>query len=462
MSVALPTELNFSLPASLPDNRSYEIRTQPTNGASFLSTAGGVVVQLSLPLLQRSFYESNTMYLTGRINLVSSLAAGAVDDTGIGLNPAGIYGAFSRMTVRAANGNTLDDIQNPGYIANLLLKAGLTTPERISLGNTMLLSQDPSPTSGAGATNLGLIVNVDGRPGAERILDFSMPMIGLLNMTRFLPSYGSELIIELTLATPQAFAPVVNGNAATITSFELVNLELVSQVLEFSPSAFQMVQAQYPEKIVIKSETYSFGSSTVAGGTVGTVDIPFNIRVNSLKRLFAIFSPATGVEGVGYAGVCPNAQGIQFISNGIQYPQRAVQCSRPAEAYSQWLKSFGGLYSADKSGQFPLANYRRASTATYVQDVYGAFTTASAAATVNKLAAAAPGNMWYFALDLEALSNHKDAMYNGVNTTGSSANYIRVDIASALAATPHTVSYFSCHDILLNMDLVSGIVSTVV
>ena len=41
------------------------------------------------------------MYLTGRINLVSSLAAGAVDDAGIGLNPAGIYGAFSRMTVRA-------------------------------------------------------------------------------------------------------------------------------------------------------------------------------------------------------------------------------------------------------------------------------------------------------------------------------------------------------------------------
>ena len=36
MSVALPSELDFSLPASLPDNKSYEIRTQPTNGASFV------------------------------------------------------------------------------------------------------------------------------------------------------------------------------------------------------------------------------------------------------------------------------------------------------------------------------------------------------------------------------------------------------------------------------------------
>jgi hypothetical protein len=455
MSVALPTELDFSLPASLPDNKSYEIRTQPTNGATFASTAtsGGQVIQMSLPLLQRSFYESDTMYLTGRITMVNSLAVGAQNATGIALNPAGIYGLFSRMTVRAANGNTLDDIQNPGYIANLLLKAGVTFAERFSLVNTMLLGQD-------GLSNLGLIANIQNAPGQGTILDFSMPMIGLLNMTKYLPAYGTELIIEFTLAPGNAFAPIVNGNAATITSVTVSNLEMVSQVLEFSPSAFAMVQAQYPEKIVIKSETYSFGSTSVAGATVGTVDIPFNIRVNSLKRIFAIFSPSDVSEGVGYGGVCPNAQGIQFISNGVQYPQRAVQCARPAESYSQWLKAFGGLYSADKSGQFTLSGFRRASTA-YVTGVYGAYTAAQAAATVDKIAVAG-ANMWYFALDLEALSNHKDQMYNGVNTTGSSANYIRLDIATALAATAHTVSYFSCHDILLNIDLVSGIVSTVV
>lgn len=455
MSVALPTELNFSLPASLPDNRSYEIRTQPTNGATFTSSAGGVVIQLSLPLLQRSFYESNTMYLTGRIDINGSLAPGALADTGMLLNPAGIYGAFSRLTVRAANGNTLDDIQNPGYIANLLLKSGITFAERLPLANTMLLSNSVS------SVNSGLTCNVTGVAGRGDLLDFCMPMIGLLNMTKYLPAYGSEIIIELTMATPQSFIPVVNGNAATVLNFAMTNLELVSQVLEFSPSAFQMIQAQYPEKIVLKSETYSFGSSTIAGGSVGTTDIPMNIRVNSLKRLFAIFSPSTAYEGVGYGGVCPNAQGIQFISNGIQYPQRAVQCARPAESYAQWLKSFGGLYSAEKSGQYTIDNYRRASTA-YVTGVYDAFIQAPAAATVDKIVTITSGNAWYFALDLEALSSHKDAMYNGVNTTGSSANYIRVDIATALAAVPHTVSYFTCHDILLNMDLVTGIVSTIV
>ncbi|MFY7885895.1 MAG: hypothetical protein ACOVOV_13740 [Dolichospermum sp.] len=454
MSVALPSELDFSLPASLPDNKSYEIRTQATNGASFVSTTGGAVIQMSLPLLQRSFYESNTMYLTGRITVTSSLAAGAAAATDIFLNPAGIYGAFSRLTVRAANGNTLDDIQQPGYVANMLLKAGLTFAERISCSNTMLLGDSPN--------NLGLSFNLANTPGRVKTLDFCMPMIGLLNMTKYLPAYGTELIIELTLASVTAFAPVVNGASATVDSMTFTNLELVSQVLEFSPSAFQIVQAQYPDKIVLKSETYSFGSSTIAGATTGTVDIPFNIRVNSLKRLLMACSPSTVIEGVGYGSVCPNANGIQFVSNGIQYPQRAVQCSRPAEVYGQFQKAFGGLYSADKTGSITINGFRRASTA-YVPEVYGAFTPAPTAVTVNKGAdALAAPNSWYFILDLEALSNHKESLYNGVNTTGSSANYVRIDISTALAAVPHTVSYFSCHDVLLNIDLVSGIVSTVV
>ena len=453
MSVALPSELDFSLPASLPDNRSYELRTQPTNGATFVSSTGGAVIQLSLPLLQRSFYESNTTYLTGRITVTSSLAAGAPGATDIFLNPAGIYGAFSRLTVRSANGNTLDDIQNPGYVANMLLKAGLTFAERISCSNTMLLGDLPN--------NLGLSFNLSSVPGRVKTLDFCMPMIGLLNMTKYLPAYGTELIIELTLASAASFAPVVNGNAATITDMTFTNLELVSQVLEFSPSAFQMIQAQYPDKVVLKSETYSFGSSTIAGGTVGTVDIPFNIRVNSLKRLLMACSPSNVMEGVGYGSVCPNANGIQFVSNGIQYPNRAIQCSRPSEVYGQFQKAFGGLYSADKTGSITISGFRRASTA-YVTDVYGAYTPL-VAATVDKGAAAlAAPNSWYFILDLEALSNHREAMYNGINTTGSSSNYIRVDIQTALAATPHTVSYFSAHDVLLNIDLAAGIVSTIV
>jgi hypothetical protein len=218
-----------------------------------------------------------------------------------------------------------------------------------------------------------------------------------------------------------------------------------------------MIQAQYADKIVLKSETYSFGSTTLAAQSAGTVDIPFQIRCNSLKRLFMIVSPNDVAEGIGYGSVNPNANSISFINNGIQYPMgRGVQCQRPAECFSQLIKSFGGLYSADKSSHISVAGFRRASTA-YVSGVYAAYNATKTAAMMG----AAP-NKWFFVLDLETLTNHKDTMYNGVNTAGSSSNYIRIDIGTALANNAHTVNYFSCHDVLLNMDLQTGIVSAIV
>jgi len=453
MSIALPVELDFSLPASLPDNKSYELRTSPTNGASY-STPGSIV-QFSLPLLQRSFYESSTMYLTGRCTTTAAVAASSSTNR-IFLNPGGIYGAFSRLTVRTAGGNTLDDIQNPGIIANMLLKAGLTTSERITCANTMLLNERQD------TSNLGMSFNWAGTPGQLLTLDFAMPMIGLLNLVKYLPAYGSELIIELTLNSLTNFAPLADGVNNSLTGFTFSNLEMVSQVLEFAPTAFTQIQQRYPEAITLKSETYSFGASQLAAQSVGSVDIPFNIRVASLKRLFMACSPADVAEGVGYGSVNPNANSISFVSNGMSYPQRPVQCQRPAECFAQWQKAFGGLYSADKSGAIGINGWRRASTA-YVTSVYGAYSAAIGAATADKSTAsiAAP-NSWYFVLDLEALSAHKEALYNGINTTGSSSNYIRIDIGTQLANVAHTVSYFSCHDVLLKFDLVNGQVMSIV
>lgn len=443
MSVSLPSELDFSLPSSLPDNRSYELRTQPNNASTF--TTQGSVIQISLPQLQRSFYQSNTTYLTGRITVtVAGADAGAQP---IYMNPAGAYGCFSRWVVRTSGGQTLDTIDNPGYVANLLLNVGLTNDERVACANTMLLNERGDES------NLGLSFNIANVSGQFRTLDFAIPMIGLLNLTRYLPAYGSELILELTLAPASVWSIGATANVS-VDTFAFSNIELVTQVLEFSPASFQMIQQQYADKIVLKSESYSFGSSVIPAQTSGVVDIPFQIRCNSLKRLFMMCSPSNVAEGVGYGCVNPNANSISFINSGLSFPQRPIQGTKPAECFAQLQKAFGGLYSADKSTQISINSFRRASTA-YVAGVYGAYNATKAGLLT------AP-NKWFFALDLETLSNHKDLMYSGVNTSGSSSNYLRLDIGTQLSAFAHTVNYFSCHDVLLNMDLQSGIVSTIV
>lgn len=167
-----------------------------------------------------------------------------------------------------------------------------------------------------------------------------------------------------------------------------------------------------------------------------------------------IVSPTNAVEGVGYAAVNCNANSVAFINNGNSYPQRPVQCNRPAEVFAQFQKAFGGLYSPDKCSQIGITAFRRSSTA-YIADVYAAYN----ATLANILSSP---NKFFFALDLESLSNHKDSMYNGLNTASSSSNYIRIDIGTALANFAHTVNYYSCHDVLLNIDLQTGIVSTIV
>jgi len=451
MSVALPSELDFSLPSSLPDHRSYELRTMPTNASSF-STAGSPL-QLSLPQLQRSFYQSNTMYLTGRLT-VTTAGAGGADALPIYMNPAGIYGCFSKWVVKSATGQTLDTIDNPGYVANVSLNVGLTSAERRSCANTMLLNESDDDS------NVGMAFNLDQagntiNAGQGKVLDFTMPMIGLLNNDKtYLPAYGGgEIQLELTLAPPTAWA-ITSDAGTSIATFTFSNIELVSQVLEFSPASFEMIKQQYGSKITLKSETYSFGSTTLAAQSQGTVDIPFSIRCSSLKRLFVICSPSNVAEGVGYGSVNPNLSGLSFVNNGQSFPNRPVQCQRASETFAQLQKAFGGLYSADKSSQISIAGFRRASTA-YTPSVYMPYNSSKANLTTHP-------NKWFFVLDLESLSNHKNTMYNGLNTSNSSSNFIRLDINSQLANVSHTVAYFSCHDVLLNIDLETGIISAIV
>lgn len=58
---ALPVEMNYTLPASLPSAKNFEIRQQPVNAQSF--TAGNVL-QFDLPCGRRGQYlDPNTSYL---------------------------------------------------------------------------------------------------------------------------------------------------------------------------------------------------------------------------------------------------------------------------------------------------------------------------------------------------------------------------------------------------------------
>jgi hypothetical protein len=440
----LPVELDFSDASSLPESRSYEYRIQPSNASTF-STSGSTI-QLSLPMLNNTFWENNTMYLTGRTTVTCS----GTNGTDFCAFPAcGAYAMFSKQTWRTQSGQTLENIDNVGALVNELLAVGFLGAERTPYANTMGLSADEQYLH----SSLGLMFNST-LQGRNKIIDWALPLVGIMNMTKYLPAYGTELVLELTLAPSSQWALPITALAG-VTAFTHSNIELVSSVLELGSQGMSVIKSKYGDSFNIKTQSYAFGSYTIPASSQGTVDIPFQIKCMSMKQLFMICSPSNVAEGVGYGSVNPNATAISFINNGMSYPQRPIQASRPAESFTQLLKAFGGIYSNQKQSSISIDGYRTASTA-YVTDVFTPY-------NATRLGDSYIGqpNKWFFALDLESISNHKEMIYNGINTQGGSQATLRIEIGTALSAYTHSVYMFSCHDVLINFDLTNGIVSAV-
>jgi hypothetical protein len=440
----LPVELDFSEASSLPESRSYEYRIQPSNASTF-STAGGTI-QLSLPMLNNTFWENNTMYITGRTTVT---CAGTNNTDFVAFPACGAYSLFSKQVWRTQSGQTLENIDNVGALVNELLAVGFVGAERTPYANTMCLSDDEANLH----TSLGLVFNTD-KQGKNKIIDWALPLVGIMNMTKYLPAYGTELVLELTLAPSSSWGIPLTATAS-VNTFTHSNIELVSSVLELGSAGMAVIQRQYGNSLNIKTQSYAFGSYTIPAQSQGTVDIPFQIKCMSMKQLFMICSPSDIAEGIGYGSVNPNATAISFINNGMSYPQRPIQASRPAESFTQLLKAFGGIYSNSKQSSISIDGYRVASTA-YVTDVFVAYN-----ATKTTAGFIGQPNKWFFALDLESVSNHKEMIYNGINTQGGSQATLRIEIGTALSNHTHSCYMFSCHDVLINFDLTNGIVSAV-
>jgi len=278
-------------------------------------------------------------------------------------------------------------------------------------------------------------------------------LIGILNNTKLWPSWNSgDLEIELTLDNVSNYIAAQTAN--TITGFTLSNVEFVCECLELAPEAYNMIMAQNPTQVVLKTQTYTYGSSSLlANQGAGSIDIPFQIKVNSLKQLIWYSQPSNTADEL-FGGVNPNLDTWNFIVNGISYPQQPVKARFPAEAFMQNQKSFGSVYSNSHTGGATRTEFNSASTA--YNKFYRAYLTNANVAQLETRA-----NKWYQCLDLETINSNKESLYSGISTNGTTAT-IRLNIAAQLANSTHNIHYWSCQDVMVVMDMASGITSVVV
>lgn len=441
--VGIPNELNFSLPSSMIPSRKTELRV-PVPGNSVFTTAGQVA-RISLPKMSNTLYNTQTGYLFGTVSFTTPGTAG----TDFSYLLGSWYSLFSRQVIRAGSGYVLETIDNPGKLVNAISSMTMNASEKVALNNSFGFNDL------AGYTNLGVKIFADtdaagigGASGDEKNFTFAFPLIGILNNTKFWPAWISDSIdIELTLDNFSNYLLAATANA--VTGVSISNLEYVCECLELSPESYSMIIAQNPSQVVLKTQSYSYGSTSLpASQGAGTIDIPFQIKVNSLKQLFWYSQPSDAMEKT-FAGVNPNLDNWSFYVNTTSYPQRPVQSKYPSESFMQNQKSFGSIYSSSHSGSATRGEFNTASTA--YNNYHRPYNTAVANATQR-------ANKWYQCLDLESINSNKESLYSGIATTGL-ASTIRLNIASTLAAQVHNIHYWSCHDVLVVMDMATGIVS---
>lgn len=455
--MALTSEFFYGFPTGMVPSRSYENRILPTNGQTF--NTPGTNIMFTIPKLDRSFMENPTLYFTGRTTFSGLPADASGNPTSIVYFKAGgAWSQFNRFTIQNANSMNIDDLQYPGRLVNVYMNLSLDTAGQTALANNMLLfdSNDMTYSTAANkfASNIGLVINSATYVGQQLIVDWAIPFIGILNNSnKYYPLFCENMNLLFQLGAVNDF--LVSPGSLANTTYTMSNLEIVYQVCELSQESFAEFMASYPlGQIQLKTQSHSYTNGQIAGGTYGQVDLPFSIQVNSMKQLLMIASPSDVAEGDGYGSVNLNLNEWQFWCNGITYPQRALQASRPAEAFNQLMKSMGALYSSEKPTNISIGTWRIASTA-YLPGIYGAYNNS----TTYLLSR---GSKFFYLLDLETLNNHNDIVANGIETTGSSGTYIRFNIASPLSATNHTVHMYSTHDVLLTFDIGMGTISATI
>jgi hypothetical protein len=441
--VGVPAELVFDLPSSMLDSRKIEQRIQPYSQNAYNSA--GQVAKFTIPQTDRTLASGQTMYLTGNLDL-GALSTTAGDTYAV---LGSYYSLWSRQVINA-NGQVWETIERPGELVNCLLNMTMNASEKMAQANSLgcgtQANSNGFSNDGTGNITYEIIAGA-GLYAGRALLSFAIPIIGVLDAMKYVPMWNSNIDLELTVnALANWLTPVDGAGTITNATFNIYNLELVFDSIELSPESFQMVMASYPQKVVIKTQSYLAGTGPLPSGISGGQDIPINARLSSMKQLLFYFNQASCADQT-FGGVNPNGNDVVFITNGKYYPQRPVRLNNPSEVYMQIQKSFGSIKSYSHSGSIGRTEMNVRNAAMTNSNIYTLPNNVKSSLDFY-------GNKFYLSIDTEIINTNKNSLYNGIQT-GVNSN-IRLNIAEPLTSSM-TCYYWCAYDVLLEFDFLTGI-----
>jgi len=291
---------------------------------------------------------------------------------------------------------------------------------------------------------------------------YSVPIIGILNTHKLIPLFCDEIELDFTVNTAANFLVTVLTTGTSSATFQLEDIEIVGDVLTLEESGFNELLKMYPNGMSIKSESYLYGTSSIAAGNdvKGSFDITYSHGLNSLKKFIWWASPSDQYEKL-YGGVNPNLQNYQLFIGATAYPQLPVKSYSIAEQFYQNQKSFGAFVSTSHCGScdrssMPKCSLPVAPVPGQPPNKYtGEFTAyTQAKPSLANIITSPYSNKYYCALDLELINQLKNTLYSGISTKGSS-NLLRLTVAESLANIQHNITFYSVYDSVITFDWVN-------
>jgi len=290
---ALPSELSYNLPSSLPAGwRCQQLRQPTISNLPASGVVSGNEFQIQIPQLPNSFLDLSTAYINMRCSFAFTPGAAKASDSAVASDAPRILGSgwslFQRYELYFNNSNLLDQIQFPGVAQNALNNMILTTGQKSALNYQGLSSTDPSPSVGTILhPSDGIrapLTYVSGTAITGIPVDFSIPMTGAWSACdKLMPMFLGGFRIDLT-ADDVANYLIPGAVAATGLNIVIHSLEFVSNVITVDPGSLAAVISQHPDKMFIRTQTFTHSSQILAAQCgAGLYELMVSSLVSSMK-----------------------------------------------------------------------------------------------------------------------------------------------------------------------------------
>lgn len=377
--IALPNSIQMKLrPNAVPATRkrlNIQPYTKPTGAIS-----SNQLIQFYIPARRNTMYDPQTLYLRGTI----SAATGGGDATRF-LNK-NAFSIINRLQVYGQDSTLLEDIQNYNNLCHTLLDIQMGREDKYALSSMYGGSSDLDQANfnvGADGTALGanlgaLMVQILSKTLADKNLidngfniqnnsiNFCIPIVsafGLLADTMIPIGWlNSDLRFDFYTELPNI--SFRNTQPSAVTGYQLSNLELVCDTVEFDPSAMTMITQVAPVQgpLFCHATTYKTYTSTYSNGTASSFQsnlIPH--RSLSVKQLLVSSLPVSNTNGydsfsrVSVYGT--TNYGLQLSIGGLKFPQKAIE--EYSEAFAELQKSQHSFNQLILNGSINRTEYRK-------------------------------------------------------------------------------------------------------